>query len=126
MRNFSKVNPQIWGRKPFKDLSDGGKLMIFYFLTCRHQNSAGCYQVPDGYVTSDLRWTQEQYDTFRTEVEQAGWIAYDVETQEVYVIDWFKENPITNDKHREGVKRLIGILDSEKLANLAYEAIGEL
>lgn len=125
MRNFSKVNPQIWGRKPFKDLSASGKLMMLYFLTSRHQTSAGCYQIPDGYVMADLGWSVDEYKANRDEVEKSGMIAFDLETQEVYIIGWFKENPITNPNHREGARRIIYSLESETLCNFALEEMGD-
>jgi len=121
MRDFSKVSPQLWGKRQFKALSTEGKLAMLYFLTCRHQTSAGCYELPDGYASSDLGWDAAVYTTARREVEEAGLIIFDDETSEIYIAGWYAENPVTNDKHYLGCQRIIGFLNSAKIQSAADE-----
>ncbi|MCY1741188.1 hypothetical protein [Ensifer sp. SL37] len=125
MREFSKVSPQLWGKKGFKTLSDGGKLAMLYFLTCRHQTSAGCYHLPDGYASADLGWTIEEYKTARKELEDASFIVFDEEVSEIYIRGWFADNPITNDKHFMGCERLVGMLESEMIQDVADKEMHE-
>ena len=57
MRDYSKISPALWQSARFNDLpSDDGRYLYLYLLTSSHQTSAGCYQLPDGYSCSDLRW----------------------------------------------------------------------
>ena len=49
MREFSKVSPAVWQSERFHSLpSDDGRYVHLYLLTNDHQNSAGCYRLPDG------------------------------------------------------------------------------
>ena len=57
MREFTKVSPALWNSARFKGLSDdSSRLLYVYYLTCSHQNAAGCYHLPDGYACTDLGW----------------------------------------------------------------------
>ena len=47
--SFSKISPAVWQSLHFNGLpSDDGDYLYLYLLTNRHQNSAGCYRLPDG------------------------------------------------------------------------------
>jgi hypothetical protein len=125
VREFSKVNPQLWGKKQFKSLSTEGKLAMLYFLTCRHQTSAGCYQLPDGYAAADLGWVMETYVAARKEVEAAELILFDEEVSEIFIVGWFANNPVTNEKHKMGCSRLIESMESEKIHDAAQAEMEE-
>jgi hypothetical protein len=120
MREFSKVSPMVWRNRVFASLpSADAKLAYFYFLTCEHQNSGGSYRVLDGYAAADLGCPVSEWAAARREVEAAGLIIYDEHFSEVYIRDWFRENPITNNKHALGTERLISNLDSDKVREAA-------
>lgn len=124
MRPFSKVHPQMWNQKSFKDLGDSDqKLAMLYFMTGPHQNSAGCYKLLDGYAAADLGWEIPRYVKAREAIIEAGLIAFDAETSELYVRGWFELNPITNEKHKMGSERLIDMLDSSEIHGIAGEEI---
>lgn len=125
MREFSKVSPQLWMKKGFRSLSDDGKLTMLYLLTCRHQNSAGCYHLPDGYASSDLGWDADRYRKARMELESGKFVVFDEETSEIYILGWFDENPVTNDKHLMGCERIVGSLDSEMLQDIVDRELHE-
>lgn len=119
MREFSKVAPQLWSKRQFKSLSTEGKLAMLYFLTCRHQTSAGCCHLPDGYAAADLAWPEADYVKTRKEVEAAGFILFDEDTSEIFVVGWFANNPVTNEKHKMGCRRIIESVESDKIAEAA-------
>lgn len=124
MRPFSKVSPQMWNQKTFKGLpSSDAKLLMLYFLTGPHQNSAGCYRLPDGYAAADLGWDIPRYVEAREAVIAAELIAFDGDTSELYVRGWFELNPITNDKHKIGSERIIDGLESSELNVLAGDEL---
>lgn len=123
MRTFHKVDPRIWVKRQFKKLSPEGKLAMLYFLTSAHQNSSGYHQLPDGYASHDLGMEVEQYVKARREVADSGMILFDEDTHDLYVVGWFEENPITNDKHYQGCLRVIQGVDSEKVGDAAMEEL---
>ena len=115
-RQFSKVSPAVWRSKRFTDLADPwAQLLYVYFLTCEHQNSAGCFRLPDGYASADLGWPVDAYQAARSMLVNAGLITFDAETSEIYVDRWFKHNPAMGDKHATGAGRLIGRIESDAL-----------
>ncbi|PSJ55790.1 hypothetical protein [Pseudaminobacter soli (ex Li et al. 2025)] len=110
------MSPAIWRSKRFLGLkTDRGRLLLFYYLTCRHQNSSGAYRLPEGYAVADLGWPLDEYRAGRSELLGAGMIHYDDETEEIYVSGWFKACPPMNDKHAAGTMSRISEIESDAL-----------
>ncbi len=124
MRDFSKISPAVWQSQRFNNLpSDDGRYLYLYFLTCEHQNSAGCYRLPDGYASDDLRWPPERYVAARKQLVEADLIQFDEENHVVMVCRWFKHNPPMNEKHFVGIECILERLPS---AAICEAALGEL
>jgi hypothetical protein len=122
MRDFSKVSPLLWRDKRFNSLaSSDARLAMLYFFTCEHQNSAGCYRLPDGYASADLSWALDHYVTVRQQVVDAGLILFDDDTKELFIVGWFKTNPAMGSKHAIGCERLIGNIESDAIREAAEE-----
>lgn len=120
-RQFSKVSPTVWRSGRFARLSNTGKVLYLFYLACEHQNSAGCFRLPDGYACSDLHWQPEAYIKARSELTAAELITYDPDTSEIYVDRWFKHNPPMNEKHAQGTRRLISSIESDVIREKAEE-----
>jgi hypothetical protein len=118
-REFSKVSPALWRSERFTSLESKDQVLLLYFLTSEHQNSAGCYRLPDGYACSDLKWGLADYQTHRTRLIEADLIAFDQATLELYIRRWFQHCPPMNDKHAQGTIRLITDIDSDALRETA-------
>ncbi len=118
-REFNKIAPALWRSKRFSLLSSIGKVVHLYLMTCEHQNSAGCFRLPDAYAVSDLGCSLEEYLVARDELIAAELVSFDRETNEVFVHRWFKHNPATNDKHAIGAERLISEIESDDLRETA-------
>lgn len=115
-RTFSKVSPAIWRPGRFLSLpTTESKLLYVYFLTCEHQNSAGCFRLPDGYACADLGWEAKQYQAERNRLVEVDLIAFDAATSEIYVERWFKHNLPANPKHKAGTRRLIEAIESDTI-----------
>jgi hypothetical protein len=112
---FTKVSPALWRSARFKALGDQGKLLMAYYLTCEHVSSAGAYRIPEGYALTDLGWTASDYRAARLALAAAGLIAFDEETETVYVERWFKHSPPMNPKHALGVMSVIGTIEPDEI-----------
>jgi len=124
MREFSKVSPLMWRDKTFRSLSSSdAKLFYLYICTSEHQTSAGCYRIPDGYAAADLGWEQPQLIRARQEVIEAGLVAYDADTCEIFVARWFETNPITNVKHYQGTLKHVLNVESDAIREAVEEAL---
>lgn len=126
MRDFSKISPALWHSQRFNTLpSDDGRYLYLYFLTCEHQNSAGCYRISDGYACDDLQWSQERYLNARSQLITADLIAFDNDCRVVMICRWFKHNPPMNEKHLIGIERVLEKLPSATIQKAAQDALSE-
>ncbi|GLS29296.1 hypothetical protein SAMN04488498_11399 [Mesorhizobium albiziae] len=115
-REFSKVSPAVWRSGRFTGLEcSTAQVLYLYFLTCEHQNSAGCFRLPDGYACSDLGWDAAKYAAARDKLIAAELITVDPGTAEIYVDRWLKHNPPMNEKHALGTQRIIENIESDAI-----------
>ena len=104
MRDFNKVSPNLWQSSRFIDLpSQDGRYLYLYLLTCPHQNSAGCFWLPDGYACHDLAWDRDCYLKARQQLIDADLIEFDDTEKVVFIKRWFKHNPPMNQSHHKGI-----------------------
>lgn len=126
MRDFSKISPALWQSQRFNTLpSDDGRYLYLFFLTCQHQNSAGCYRISDGYACDDLQWPKERYLNARSLLIAADLIAFDNDCLVVMLCRWFKHNPPMNEKHLIGIERILEKLPSITIQSAAQGALNE-
>ena len=64
--------------------SSDAKLLQCYYLSCEHQNSAGCFRLPEEYAAHDLQWDVERYREARAAVLQAGLVRYQRRGREIF------------------------------------------
>ncbi|AWC22058.1 hypothetical protein CO731_01514 [Aminobacter sp. MSH1] len=116
---FSMVSPAVWWSKRFRALpTSDAKLLYHYFLTSERQNSAGCFQAREGHVLSDMDWTAAAYYPSRQALIDADLVAFDAETETVYVKRWFKHCPPMNPNHARGTRKLIEAIESDDIREL--------
>jgi hypothetical protein len=124
MREFSKVSPVIWRSARFQGLrADDGKLLIFYLMTCAHNNSAGCFWLPDGYACHDLGWEQDRYDAAMRLLIDAEMVDHDAENQIVLIERWFRHNPSMNKSHYKGILSQLEKIPSDRLQAKAFASL---
>ena len=113
-RKFSMISPAIWRPGRFLALGDpNAQVLYLYFLTCEHQNSAGCFRLPDGYACADLGWQLPQYVEVRQKLVAGEMIAFDAETSTIYVERWFQHCAAMSDKHAVGIRKTISAIESD-------------
>jgi len=59
MRDYGKIHSSFWTSPDIIKLSDNGKLLAVYLLSCEHSNIVGCFRLPNAYIVEDLNWTTE-------------------------------------------------------------------
>jgi hypothetical protein len=57
VREYGRVHSAFWSSADVEGLSDDGKLVALYLLSCSHGTIAGVCRLPDGYVSEDLKWS---------------------------------------------------------------------
>ncbi|MBZ9760316.1 hypothetical protein LB553_05430 [Mesorhizobium sp. CA8] len=116
-RNFTMVAPGLHSSRRFLALDDSQRALFFYLLTSPHQSSCGCSQIRPGYACADLgpNWPEPKYLTCLGDLEGAGLIITDPETNEIYVTRWFKHNSKGSWKYAKAVQSQIDKIESEML-----------
>ena len=126
MRDFNKVSPTLWQSTRFRGLpSDDGRFLFLYLLTCPHNNSAGCFWLPDGYACHDVGWAQDEYNAALQSLLDADMVDHDAESETILVERWFRHNPPMNKSHRIGIVRQLEKVPSDRLRDKAYAALEE-
>ena len=126
MREFSKISPVLWQSKRFNNLaSDDARFLYLYLLTNSHQTSAGCYRLPDGYATNDLRWELSRYVKARQELANADLILYDESESVLMITRWFKHTPPMSESHFIGVERILEKVPSQLIWEATHKAVNE-
>jgi hypothetical protein len=60
MREYGRVHSAFWSSADVSALSDDGKLLALYLLTCTHGTIAGAFCLPYGYVGEDMGWSPDR------------------------------------------------------------------
>jgi hypothetical protein len=120
-RSFTMVATALWRSDRFLGTSSDAKALHLYFMTSPHQNSAGCYRVPDGYVCADLGWTAEKYQKARKELVDAELVAFDKHSSEVYLLRWFQHCAPKGAKQQAGTRRIIESIASDTIREKVEE-----
>jgi len=119
----------LWQSKRFGMLaSDSARYLFFYFLTCPHQNSIGCFRLPPHYALSDLALNGANWDLGTlasgiAELEEAELILSDAGTGEILICGWWRDNGPTNDSWFKGALRQCGNIQSSRLRDAALDAL---
>lgn len=113
MRDYGKVYATFWSSETTSTLSDDGKLLALYLMTCGHATIAGVFRLPDGYVAEDLQWTSERVSQGLIELFNKGFADRCTATKWVWVrkhLEWNKpENP---NQRKSAAKIALSVPDS--------------
>ena len=107
MRAYGKIETAFWQNPKVRALSEDGRTLLLYILTCPHGNSLGCFPLPSGYATADLGWTSERVSERVSELVSKRFIEHDEPTSIVRIIGWWGHNTIENGKVALGAIRTL-------------------
>lgn len=113
MRKYGTVDTCFWTDGKIRTLSEKGKFLFLYLLTCQHSNAIGCYRLPLAYISSDLKWTPETVTQTVTQTVSIGLIEYDFDREIVWLKNFFKHNTIDNPNVAKGCISHIEVLDKD-------------
>lgn len=126
MRTFGQVPLALWRKPHFMTLADDARLALLFMWCGPHSTSAGVYVLPDGYAAIDLGWELSRWEDARSEIEEAGFIARDPETQTVLVRDYFTTNRPSNARHLAAIRNQIAAVACPALRDEAERALDEI
>jgi hypothetical protein len=106
MRDYGKVHTSFWTSPNIRTLSDDGKTLAIYLLTCPHSTLAGVFRLPDGYACEDLQWTPKRVQVTLTELLSNGFATRCEATKWVWVVKHLDWNPPENPNQRKAAAKL--------------------
>lgn len=116
MIEFTKVSRSLFRKsKKFRPLDDHCRLLYLYLLVTEHINSAGCYQLSEGYAVTDLGWDVERFANRMQTLCEAQLITWDRGSETVLIENWVAFNEPSNARHAIGILNQLSDVDSEQL-----------
>lgn len=106
MRDYGKVHTTIWASNSYRSLSEDGRVLVMYLLTCPHGTIAGAFRLPDGYACEDLQWSSERVSKGFTELFENGFANRCETTKWVWIIKHFEWNPLENPNQRKAALKV--------------------
>jgi hypothetical protein len=106
MRDYGKVFSSIWESADFRSLSEDGRALVLYLLTCKHITIAGVCRLPDGYACEDLQWTPERVAEGFRNIEEKGFATRCDDTKWVWVTKFLEWNPPENPNQRKAAAKV--------------------
>jgi len=96
MRDYGKVHTSFWTSPNIRAMSEDGRALALYLLTCQHGTIAGVFRLPNGYICEDLQWEAERVETTLAELFHNGFATRCEFTKWVYVCKHMDWNPPEN------------------------------
>jgi len=106
MRDYGKVHTSFWSSPNIRSLSDDGRTMALYLLTCPHGTIAGVFRLPDGYACEDLKWSSERVCKTLDELFRNGFSNRCETTKWVWVRKHLEWNPPENPNQRKAAAKI--------------------
>jgi hypothetical protein len=96
MRDYGKVSTSFWSSEDMKSLTDDGRLLALYLLTCGHTSLLGLFRLPDGYVSEDIGWSSQRVTQGFDELFKNGFATRDSTSKWVFIHKFLEWNPLDN------------------------------
>jgi hypothetical protein len=105
-RDYGRIHHTFWSSPTTSKLSDDGKLLSIYLMTCSHATIAGAFRLPDGYLLEDIGWDSERVSKGFTELFRNGFAKRCETTKWVWVVKHLNWNPPENPNQRKAVDKV--------------------
>ena len=112
---FTKIDARLWSDECYLKLSDDGKLLFVYILSCHHRNMIGIYSLPIPYGSFDLNWTIERFTKGLDELSSKGFIKYNNKTHIVFIKNFLKYNPLENPNQVKGAIKALDTIPTNAI-----------
>lgn len=106
MRDYGKVYSTFWSSQTTHSLSDDGKLLALYLMTCSHNTIAGVFRLPDGYVAEDIGWDSARVQKGFSELLAKGFANRCETTKWVWVVKHLEWNKPENPNQRKSAAKV--------------------
>lgn len=113
MRDYGRVHTSFWTSATIRSMSEDGRSLAAYLLTCPHGTIAGVFRAPDGYVCEDMQWTAGRVSKGFLELLSNGFANRCETTKWVWIIKHFEWNPPENPNQRKAVAKVVDMVPDQ-------------
>lgn len=106
MRDYGRVHTTFWSSRTTAPMTDDGKLLALYLMTCSHNTIAGVFRLPDGYIVEDIGWDSQRVAKGFTEQSRNGFAERCPETKWVWICKHLEWNPPENPNQWKAVGKV--------------------
>ena len=106
MREYGKVYSSFWTSETTRDLSDTGRILALYLLSCSHSTICGAFRLPDGYVSEDLNWGSERVAEGFEELFRKGFVNRCESTKWAFICQHFEWNKPENPNQWKAARKM--------------------
>jgi hypothetical protein len=110
MRDYGQVHSTFWSSPTIQPLSDDGKLLALYLMTCSHNTIAGVFRLPDGYMAEDIGWDTERVSKGFAELLRNGFANRCQTTKWVWIRKHLEWNAPQNPNQWKAVHKIISTI----------------
>lgn len=96
MRDYGKVYTAFWQSDDMRAMSEDGRSLALYLMTCPHGNMLGCFRLSDAYAAEDMQWEPERVREGFAELFGKGFAYRCDRTFWVFIRQFLKWNPFEN------------------------------
>ena len=107
MKAFGKIESQFWDTLRHERISDQGKLLAAYLLTCKHGNMIGIFSLPRAYIMGDLNWDAKTVEQTVRELLANRFLTVSEQNDFICINKFMEHNRAENVKQMEARLRLL-------------------
>lgn len=126
MRDYGKVFCAIWASEDFRSMSEDGRTLALYLLTCQHCTAVGAFRLPDAYAADDLQWPVERVLKGFAELLANGFASRDERSKWVCIAKFLDWNPIENPNQAKSAAKLIDQVPEGGAKSMLLQAVRRL
>ena len=120
MRDYGKVHTSYWTSTTIRSMTEDGRTLAMYLLTCPHGTIAGVFRLPDGYACEDLQWDEKRVQEGFAELLANGFANRCETTKWVWVTKHLEWNQPENHNQRKAVAKIATQVPAECAWNLDF------
>jgi hypothetical protein len=112
MRDYGKVHTSFWTSDTTRSMTEDGRALSLYLLTCPHTTMTGVFRLPDGYVCEDIQWGNERVAKGFIELLQKGFANRCETTKWVWIFKHLEWNaPENPNQKKNAIKIALSVPD---------------
>ena len=93
---YGRIEETFWHDPKIRALSEDGRNLMLYLLTCPHKNRLGCFALDPYYAAADLQWNPDRVAEALVELNDRDRIAWDPDHRVVLIRRFLRYNTLEN------------------------------